>query len=312
MNKKNIQKFCLLGAKIGDSLSPAIHDFVFKRDGIDASYEILDIPETLINKEYLSQLAQDYRGFNVTIPYKKTIFSLLENRSELANLTGSVNTVDIQNGSKLTGYNTDITGIEKGFLAPLSKIMLLQPKIILLGGGGAARSMIYAFLHAHQYIKSENTREIIVFLRNPLKGSDLEELLFSILNSPGFNKFEATLRVYLWDENKIADTLKYGGIIVNATPIGSISSDEELAFDFEKSGIDGSGIAAFDMVYNPSLTPFLESASCVNATCLGGLGMLVYQALGSLEIWFQRKFSDKGIFEMLLDKGYYQLKKTEA
>jgi len=308
MTKKNFQKFSLLGAGIDASLSPIVHDFIFKRDSIDASYGILDIPESLINTEFIARIASEYRGFNVTIPYKRTIHALLENRSGIANLTGCVNTVDIRTESCLVGHNTDITGIEKGFLNPLSKKMLLPSKMVLLGGGGAARSMIYAFLNAHRNIKSENTREIIVFLRNPLKGRDLEELSFSILNSPGFNKYEALLRVYRWDDEKITNELRYGGIIVNATPRGSVSCDEKQSFDFEKNRIDGDGIAAFDMVYNPCETPFLESAASVNAVCIGGLGMLVYQALASLEIWFQREFSDRGIFDDLLSKGFHWFK----
>jgi shikimate dehydrogenase len=298
--KKNFKKFCLAGQDPGYSLSPEIHNFVFKRDNINAIYEIANIQSNRINETVLSSLISNYRGINVTIPFKRAFGALIKQCDEVSELTGSVNTIDIRDDGVVSGYNTDVTGIRKGFLDIIARKMLLPSRMILLGGGGAARSMIYAFLKAHVNIKSENAREIIVFLRDPTRGRELEDIAGDVLFSFGDRRFKASLRVFKWDDAKISESLRYGGgIIVNATPRGMLNCEDSVAFDFEMNGIDGEGVVALDMTYNPSVTRFLETALNAGSMAIGGLGMLVYQALASLEIWFDRAFEMRGIFEHL-------------
>jgi len=306
--KKNIKKFCLVGQNSGYSLSPEIHNFVFKRDDINAIYEIVDIQSNRIDKSALSDLISNYNGFNITVPFKQAFYSMVRKRDEVSEITGSVNTVGVDDDGVLQAYNTDVAGIQKGCLDIVSRKMLLPSRMVLLGGGGAARSMIYAFLKAHSNIKSENEREIIVFLRNPFKGRDLEDIVHSIIHSFSEGRFEASLRVFRWDNEKISQALEYGGVIVNATPRGSINSEDKVAFDFSHGNVKADGIVAFDMTYNPSVTPFLQSAINTGVTAIGGLGMLVYQALASLGIWFEREFSSDGIFEHLRSKGFSWIK----
>jgi len=306
--KKNIKKFCLVGQNSGYSLSPEIHNFVFKRDDINAIYEIVNIQSNRIDESVLLDLISNYKGFNITAPFKQVFCSIVKERDEVSEITGSVNTVGVDDDGVIRGYNTDVAGIQKGCLDIVSGKMLLPSRMVLLGGGGAARSMIYAFLKAHSNIKSENAREIIVFLRNPFKGRDLEDIVHSIIHSFGKKRFEASLRVFRWEDTNISKALEYGGIIVNATPCGSLNSEQTMAFDFEENRVNGEGIVAFDMTYNPSMTRFLESAINSGAMAIGGLGMLVYQALSSLGIWFEREFSSDGIFEHLRSKGFSWIK----
>ena len=102
-----MNNFCLIGYPLGHSMSPVIHNELFKLKGINANYSLNEIaPENL--KEKYSELKK-LDGFNVTIPHKTKIIPMLDTLSQRAELFGAVNTVKIENG-KATGHNTDCFG----------------------------------------------------------------------------------------------------------------------------------------------------------------------------------------------------------
>ena len=132
-----MEKFGLIGYPLGHSMSPVIHRELFKINGIDASYELMQIhPDdfadgigTLIN----------FKGFNVTIPHKTQIIPFLDKLSDRAELFGSVNTVFNDNGTKI-GYNTDCFG----FLRAMEMAGIkLGGNVLLCGSGGVSR--MFAF-----------------------------------------------------------------------------------------------------------------------------------------------------------------------
>ncbi|MDD6043805.1 MAG: shikimate kinase [Eubacteriaceae bacterium] len=123
-----MRKFGLIGKKLGHSYSPLIHGKF-----ADYEYELIETEEdnlmTLIESE-------EYGGFNVTIPYKKTVMDLCDEVSERARNIGSINTVVRSRDGKLKGYNTDYDGfiylLEKTGISPEGK------KCLVLGSGGAS------------------------------------------------------------------------------------------------------------------------------------------------------------------------------
>lgn len=136
-----MKHFGLLGEHLGHSLSPVIHNTIFKQNHIDAVYELIECSENEL-KAYLEALKKgDYAGFNVTIPYKKTILSLLDEVDEKAQKIGSVNTVYLKNG-KCVGTNTDYDG----FLATIKRndILVKNQDCYILGTGGASLAIYHA------------------------------------------------------------------------------------------------------------------------------------------------------------------------
>ena len=123
-----MRKFGLIGKKLGHSYSPLIHGKF-----ADYEYELIETEEdnlmTLIESE-------EYGGFNITIPYKKTVMDLCDEVSERARNIGSINTVVRSRDGKLKGYNTDYDGfiylLEKTGISPEGK------KCLVLGSGGAS------------------------------------------------------------------------------------------------------------------------------------------------------------------------------
>ena len=85
-------KFGLLGAKLGHSLSPQIHQEVFRKLGIDATYELIEVPGGKL-AEKVAELRQTYRGLNVTIPHKVAVMDSLAQIAPEAKAIGAVNTI---------------------------------------------------------------------------------------------------------------------------------------------------------------------------------------------------------------------------
>ncbi len=91
-----MKRFGLLGEKLSHSYSPTIHNFIYESCHIDASYSLLECKEGELGN-YIAELKKGtYQGFNVTIPYKKTIIPYLDELDEKATKIGSVNTVYVR------------------------------------------------------------------------------------------------------------------------------------------------------------------------------------------------------------------------
>lgn len=117
-------RYCLLGKKLGHSYSQEIHTL----SGLD--YTLQEREESEL-KDFLSE---GYDGFNVTIPYKKTIIPYLYKISETAAKIGAVNTV-IKTEKGYFGDNTDIFGMQYAF--ERKGVCLRGKKVMILGTGGA-------------------------------------------------------------------------------------------------------------------------------------------------------------------------------
>ncbi|MBU1024032.1 shikimate dehydrogenase [bacterium] len=304
--RKNFLKFGLLGSNIEHSLSPLIHNTVFDRDGINARYEIIDIPRDDLTENMFYEFIRDYNGLNITSPFKTQVAEYLNgNLDYIASNTHSVNTVKIDPGSHPVGYNTDVKGFQRGILDILAAQTFFPSRLILLGGGGVARSVIYSFLEHYQRYGLKEIPVMIVIMRNPGKNVGLVNLIAGMPHQG----LRTRLQFVEWYEEEILNSIKSGGLFVNATPIGSGKLKDKSVFTFEDKGLKPStGLSVADLVYNPSETKFMKSAKGFGNTVIGGLGMLVYQALGSLEIWLDQRVSEKDIFKKLEKHGYTWLK----
>ena len=130
-----MKKFGLLGEKLSHSWSPIIHKYIYNEYNIDASYELLECNEAELIK-YIDLLKEGkYSGFNVTIPYKKTIMKYLDEIDSVASSIGSVNTIYLKDG-KVIGTNTDYDGFK--LQLDYYNIDCLNKNAYVLGTGGAS------------------------------------------------------------------------------------------------------------------------------------------------------------------------------
>ena len=130
-------KFALIGHPVSHSFSADYLNTRFKNEGIDALYELIDLPDIT---EFPSLIQSGkYDGFNVTIPHKKSIIPYLNHLSPEAQAVGAVNVIQITN-NQLIGHNTDIIGFHKT-LTPLLKPY--HTHAVILGTGGASQAVQY-------------------------------------------------------------------------------------------------------------------------------------------------------------------------
>lgn len=247
-----MNKYGLVGKKLGHSLSPEIHNYIFDKLGVEAEYSLYEIED---GKDILKLMEEKgIKGFNITIPYKEIVMSQLDFISEEAEKIGAVNLVKIKNGESY-GYNSDYYGViemlEKHDVKVKGKICYV------LGSGGASKSVIVA-LH------DLGAKEIVVVTR------DVESKRRELKNR--FRNIEVVSY-----ENIIG-----GDIVVNTTPLGmypnidSSPLDEEILKRFD---------IAVDIVYNPKTTKFLQLAKNCSLKCVDGVSMLIGQAIKSDELW---------------------------
>ena len=278
-----MNNFCLIGYPLGHSMSPVIHNELFKLKGINANYSLNEIaPENL--KEKYSELKK-LDGFNVTIPHKTKIIPMLDTLSQRAELFGAVNTVKIENG-KATGHNTDCFG----FLRALEMADIkLGGNVLLCGSGGVARMFAFESILAGANLT-------IAVRANDIPAANLIKKEIS-------EKLQKNAEVITLDEVEGEFDL-----LINGTPVGMYPKVDAITYVNKKAVIDYDkckgcgrciGACSFDAVYNPQETLILKYAKDSGIKYSNGLPMLVWQAAVAQEIWFDIEFSMDEIKKVL-------------
>ena len=249
-------EYGLIGEHLPHSFSPEIH----KRIG-DYKYEIKELkPEEL--GAFLKN--RDFKGINVTIPYKQAVIPFLDEIDEAAKEIGAVNTIVNRDG-KLFGYNTDFGGLKALFKH--TGISVFGKKAIILGNGGTSKT-------AEAVLKNLGAQTV---LRTDLL--------------PGENVITNEEAVLRHSDAKI---------LVNTTPCGMFPNLSGMASDpadFPK--LEG----VIDVVYNPLKTDFIQRAQNLKIPSGGGLYMLVMQAILAAERFFGEpipKEKAESIYQQLL------------
>ena len=246
-----IKKYFVIGNPIDHSLSPKIHNYWFKKNNIDATYDKIKLEDHEVKNFIQDIKAQKVAGCNVTVPFKKTVMPFLDKLSSEAEKTQSVNTISFNNGD-LIGHNTDIAGFDTAIKK--LNFTVKGKKVLILGAGGVVPSIILA-------LKNKAISEIILSNRTKEKADDLK-------------KSFPFLKVIDWGETIKSD------LIINATSIG-IKQNDEIKLDYTK--LDGQ--LFYDVIYNPPKTKFLENAKKSGKKTENGKNMFIYQAMKAFQTW---------------------------
>lgn len=249
------ENFGLIGEKLGHSISPQIHNYIFEHCGIDGSYELYEIKRENLHNFIQLFKEKSIKGLNVTIPYKIEVMQYLDNISKEAKNIGAVNTI-LFNGGKLSGYNTDYYGIQQTFQR--YNISLKGRHAVILGSGGAATAVL-------QYLKDSDCKDVTFVVRD--KESAKRNPLFQENN------------IINYDELTIVSKKE---ILINCTPVGMFPNIEKCPVpDAFIEGFD----FIFDLIYNPIKTKLLQCADNYGIVNCNGLYMLVGQAVYAESIW---------------------------
>jgi shikimate dehydrogenase len=237
--------FGLIGFPLSHSFSKKYFTRKFREDGIDAEYENFPLQDIT----GLPSVIKDHpslEGINVTIPHKQSVIAYLHKISEVVRETGACNCLRIRNNT-LEGFNTDVMGFEASLSAHLAPA---HNKALVIGTGGAAKAVCYVLgKKGIPYLQvSRTSRGEIV----------------------GYKDISPAV-------------VREHRLIINTTPLGMFpdtGSFPDIPYDAL-----GEGHYLFDLVYNPSITLFLQKGRERGAIIENGYHMLELQAEESWKIW---------------------------
>ncbi len=266
----------ILGSNTSVSLSPYIHNAAFKFHRLNAVFVPLQVNDLggfmrRMVKPETREVELNFKGFSVTIPHKQAIIKHLDYLDETAQRIGAVNTVKIING-KLHGFNTDANG----FIEPLKNCYggVRDVKVAVLGAGGAARACIYALV--------KEGASVTIFARDTAKAANLAE------------DFQVELR-----ELANADFSDFK-ILVNTTPLGmtgkAVGATPAASEQLKNLHL------VYDLIYTPFKTRLMTEAEAVGVPTVGGMAMLIAQAMEQQKIWTELDAPMKEMSRAALNK----------
>ena len=257
----------LIGDPVKHSLSPIMQNAAIKYLGLDLIYIAIPCKNEDLEEVINSLKKMNCKGLNITIPFKKKVFNLCSEISPIAKKIKAINTLKLNDKKEWSGTNTDIDG----FIYPLKNLNLINKNSIILGSGGAARSVIQGLIDL-------KLSKITIISRNK---NSLNELISDFKN-------QIQIKGLLNHDNKINNLLEKTDLIVNTTPIGmnEISKDDDL-LPFGKNFWNNicSRTIVYDLIYNPSPTHLLKFCDKKGCMTIDGKQMLIAQGAKSLSYW---------------------------
>ncbi|MBA7641813.1 Shikimate dehydrogenase (NADP(+)) [subsurface metagenome] len=253
----------VIGDPIEHTMSPVMHNAVFKELGMDYLYVAFWVKKEELGEAIRGMRALSIRGLNVTIPHKVDVIPFLDELDPLAERIGAVNTI-VNDAGVLKGYNTDATGFLQALLE-----REVEPKgknVVILGAGGASRAI--------SFILAQRGANLVI-LNRLLELDWAEELARQISQV-----FEKEIEALKLDEENLTTVLREADILVNATSVGMSPNINETPVPAK---LLNSGLVVFDIVYNPIKTKLLREAEAVGAKTIGGLNMLAWQGALAFE-----------------------------
>lgn len=261
----------IFGDPIGHTLSPAMHNAAFRAVGMNAVYVPFHVkadPKGALKAAVESVRALGMLGVNVTIPHKEKVFKFLDEVDEHAIEIGAVNTIVNREG-RLFGYNTD----GAGYVLSLRKETGFRPggkKAVIIGSGGAARSILYSILAL--------SPSSVVLVNRTVKRAEALAKEFA-------PRFSSQVEAAPLERGAMEKLLVSADLVVNTTSIGMMGKGElELPLD-----VLPSRAVVSDIVYRPLKTGLIKAAEKRGLKVHAGLGMLIRQGAIGFELWTGRK-----------------------
>ena len=267
----------ILGYPLGHTLSPVIHEAGYKELKLDIKFNIWEVePEKLENK--VLELREDnILGSCVTLPHKKSVISFIDELDESAEEMDAVNWI-VNNNGRLVGYNTDWIGFTESLKFYEKKIQ--DKNCLILGAGGSAKAICMALIKGNAktidvYNRTvENTKKFLENFEN-------QKLSIGILNSNQINN---------------PNFINSYDLVINTTSVGMSGGPAPNISPINTDNINRRALC-YDLVYSPEITPFIQSAKNNNIETIGGLAMLVFQAIKGFELVTKQKAPIKKMLE---------------
>jgi len=266
-------KLGLLGHPLSHALSPVLQSAALQYSGIAGEYNLFDIKPENLAAEVKEMLTCGINGFNITIPYKQSIYKMVNTLTEDAKQVGAVNTVKVGMNNRLFGHNTDVIGFKLALSEGLGHSPInSSASALILGAGGSARAVVIALAQL-------GIKQIQIKGRDPKK---IPSFISEMNESLAKNKYD--LVINLLDERQA--NISELNLIVNATPIG-LKQEAPPEWLIHLINRLNDQCFCFDLVYgqNGSAPTFTKLALDKGLKAIDGLPMLVHQARYAFEFW---------------------------
>lgn len=253
----------VLGHPVAHSLSPVMHEAGMQAVGRAGRYVACDVPSPRLGAAVSGLVALGFLGCNCTVPLKEAACALATRRSFEAGATGTANTLCFRD-QEIYADTTD----GRGLLRALAQDAGWRPsgsRVMLLGAGGAARSIAAAMRRAGAGVTIAN--------RTLERAQRLAAEIDPAIEAVGLQAAVMEAAVRRTD------------LLVNCTSVGMDGAQWPVRPDL--LGVLPRGAVVCDIVYTPrEATPLLAAAAQLGLTTVGGIGMLAWQAALSWELWF--------------------------
>ena len=256
----------LIGNPVSHSLSLIMQNAAIQYLGLDLIYMAIPCKNEDLERVVNSLKKMNCKGLNITIPFKQKVFDMCSEISPVAKKVKAINTLKLNDNKDWIGTNTDIDG----FIYPLKKLNLIKKSSLILGSGGAARSVIQGLIEL-------KLSKITIISR---KKNSLNELITNFKN-------DIEIKGLLSTKNEIKNLIQETDLIINTTPVGMSNSTniDELPFGQGFWDSINSKTIVYDLIYNPSPTPFLKFCDKKGCMTIDGTQMLIAQGAKSLSFW---------------------------
>lgn len=274
----------LMGYPLAHSLSPRLHNYYIKEHDLNYIYLPFEVKQENFADAVAGLKAINFRGVNITIPYKEKIIDYLDSISEQAQHIGAVNTVVNENGC-LSGYNTDAPGFIR-MLKEDGGFDIEEKKAVIIGAGGASKAVGFALC-------KNGIKEILLLNRTPARANELVEIWQEIypdviMNYGGLK------------DDSYKEIFKKFHLIIDTTPVG-MAPETDVKPVISPQYLH-SDLLIVDLVYNPLETVLIREAKKLGARTLNGMSMLLYQGIESFSLWTGIKPEDTGLKNGLFDR----------
>jgi shikimate dehydrogenase len=254
----------IVGWPVTQSRSPLIHNHWIAQHGLNGRYVYLPVnPENPQNLRdaVAGMRAMGFAGCNLTMPHKVSVLPLLDRIDPVAKVMGSVNTLVFESDGALVGYNNDGFGFVQSLKDAKPDWRADAGPIVVLGAGGASRSIVYALIHS-------GAKNILLTNRTDDKARAVVD------------EFGGPLQLLPWAQRH--DALAQCATVINTTNQGMVG---QPALDLSLDTLNAAALVS-DAIYVPLETPLLAAARARGNLTVNGLGMLLNQARPAFNAWF--------------------------
>ncbi|MFE5143030.1 shikimate dehydrogenase [Streptomyces fagopyri] len=247
------RRAAVLGSPIAHSLSPVLHRAAYRELGLDGwSYDRFEVDEEAL-PGFLEELGGEWAGLSLTMPLKRAVIPLLDGISATAASVEAVNTVVLTDDGRRVGDNTDIPGM----VAALREHGIEQVEsAAVLGAGATASSALAALARVC-------TGEVVAYVRSAERAAEMRQW---------GERLDVTVRTADWAD---AEQALRAPLVIATTPAGTT--------DALAAAVPERPATLFDVLYDPWPTGLAARWSAYGGAVVGGLDLLVHQAVLQVE-----------------------------